>query len=260
MQCLPYDLYSNFFREFEVSLALTAELRDSSAQLRHRVFAEECGFEPICVTRREQDAYDEKSLHCLIVHRRSGIAAGGIRLILRDTASQLAMEEVCANGIDEEHLEKLESEAEQVCEVSRFLVDPRFRNAARDGALQIEAGQVTLLTSSERKCFSLISTVAMLASLAMAQNNNKRWMFSVMESRTQRLIRRTTGVLFLSAGDQVEYRGLRRPFCASSAQAAVELRPEVVPYHQFLRSTLIAPSPVLPCFNPEPLHLQACRL
>lgn len=260
MQCLPYDLYSNFFREFEVSLALTPEQRDASAQLRHRVFAEECGFEPICVTRREHDAYDENSVHCLIVHRRSGIAAGGIRLILRNNTSQLAMEEVCANGIDEEHLKKLATEAEQVCEVSRFLVDPRFRNAARDGTLQIEAGQESLLTSSEQKCFSLISTVAMLASLAMAQNNNKRWMFSVMESRTQRLIRRTTGVLFLSAGDQVEYRGLRRPFYASSTQAAIELRPEVMPYHQFLRSTLVAPSPILPSLHAEPLHLQPCRL
>jgi len=167
MQCLPYDLYSNFFREFEVSLALTPEQRDASAQLRHRVFAEECGFEPICVTRREHDAYDEKSLHCLIVHRRSGIAAGGIRLILRDSASQLAMDEVCADGIDEEHLKKLATEYEQVCEVSSILVDPRFRNAARAGVLKTGAWQKPSLPSPERQGVSLIRAVATLASFAL---------------------------------------------------------------------------------------------
>ena len=52
-------------------------------RLRYRVYCKELGYEPAdnFPDGEEYDEDDLKSLHCLITHKRSGIAAGCVRLI-----------------------------------------------------------------------------------------------------------------------------------------------------------------------------------
>ena len=76
-------------RRFEIIRADTPELRDLAYLLRYQVYAHEHGFEKPedHLKEREKDDYDERSLHILLRHRRSGIVVGTARLVLPEAAN-----------------------------------------------------------------------------------------------------------------------------------------------------------------------------
>ena len=80
-------LLAIYRRHFEIIQADTAELRDLAYLLRYQVYVHEHGFEKPedHPGERERDEFDEKSLHVLMRHRRSGIVVGTARLVLPDS-------------------------------------------------------------------------------------------------------------------------------------------------------------------------------
>ena len=70
--------------QFELVRAGTDHLRDLVYQLRYQVYVHENGFEdPLDFPgEREFDTHDDRAIHILLRHRRSGIFVGTARLVL----------------------------------------------------------------------------------------------------------------------------------------------------------------------------------
>lgn len=238
MQSLRHKLNTVFFRHFEVKLVASTQQYDEAARIRHRVFSEECGFEPVAQCGRESDSYDKHSQQCLIYHRETGLPAACIRVIYAGRDQPLAIEDLCRDRIHVQYREKLAEHRGSVCEVSRFAVDPDFRRAVAEGCLALPQGGHHELSAAEKGCFSILSTVALLSALALAELDGRRWLFSVMEPMTPRLVRRSAGVSFKQAGESFEHHGEIVPFCVSATDAVDQLRTEISPIYRSVRSQL----------------------
>ena len=78
------DVASSYNEHFEVVRADTPQQLDLAYRLRYQVYCVENPFEDParCPDGREIDEDDHRSVHTLLIHRRSGVAAGTSRLIM----------------------------------------------------------------------------------------------------------------------------------------------------------------------------------
>ena len=234
------DLYVDFFRFFSVELVVTAEQRRSAAELRHRVFSEECGFEPISTNGLEQDAYDAHAVQSLIRHRRSGRPAGCIRLILAGKNQRLPLEDHCASQLDMRSRRRMDRERDRVCEVSRFAVDPVFRRTELNSQRTPLASPIEGILPEERRCFAQLSGAALVAALTMAELHDREWLFSLMELPAPRMVKRTVGFELKRAGKPLEYRGRRAPFLITATEASKQLHAKLEPFRSTICDVLSA--------------------
>ncbi|MEM6605656.1 MAG: GNAT family N-acyltransferase, partial [Pseudomonadota bacterium] len=77
------NLFDDFYKYFDLSLATTEALQKQVFAVRYSVYCEEFGYENSAEFRDglEQDTFDEHSIHCLVTHRSSEIPAGCVRLV-----------------------------------------------------------------------------------------------------------------------------------------------------------------------------------
>src|SRR5215831_8836460 len=87
------EFLSCYRQHFEVVRADTPALLDEAYRLRYQVYCVENSYENRAqqVNGRERDAYDDRSVHSLLIHRRSGAAAGTVRVILPGTDREAAL-------------------------------------------------------------------------------------------------------------------------------------------------------------------------
>ena len=78
-----HSLAEAFLNYFDIELVATQAERDRIGRLRYRVYCEEFGYEPAEAfpDGREVDRVDDHSMHCLVTHRGTGLAAGCVRMI-----------------------------------------------------------------------------------------------------------------------------------------------------------------------------------
>src|SRR5579864_5647353 len=78
------SLAAAYNEHFDVVHATTPALLDEAYRLRYQVYCVENPFENPAehVDGRETDVDDDRSVHALLVHRRTGITAGTVRVIL----------------------------------------------------------------------------------------------------------------------------------------------------------------------------------
>ena len=100
------DLLSRHNIYFETCLANTPALAETAYRIRYQVYCVERGFESAQehATGLETDAYDNRSLAGLLIHRPSGDAMGTVRLVLPDFSAPgvFPVEANCctSNGIE----------------------------------------------------------------------------------------------------------------------------------------------------------------
>ena len=105
MSPVHVSLTEDFRRFFKVSLATTPEQKQAVYRLRYRVYCEELQYEPADAfpDKAEFDEFDARSLHCLVIHRRSGLAAGCVRLVRsldEHSHAPLPIEKHCGHSLD----------------------------------------------------------------------------------------------------------------------------------------------------------------
>lgn len=120
---------------FELLQADTPERKEKVFRLRYDVFCDENRFEkpPYADQKLEQDAFDDRSAHFLLMHRASGEAAGTLRVILPNDdfpAHSFPAQKFCDHP-----LMQYDSRALSLCEVSRFCTSKRFRKRDQDGKI-----------------------------------------------------------------------------------------------------------------------------
>jgi N-acyl amino acid synthase of PEP-CTERM/exosortase system len=224
-----------FLDHFAVEPATTARQRRETGRLRHRVYCEEFGYEPLVADGIEVDGHDGHSLHCLIRHRRSGLPAGCVRLICAAESRSLALEEHCANSLHVHYMDRLGVDRDRVCEFSRLAAAPEFRlhrHLPRCAYLDLPD-----CSEEERNCFALVTTATFLSAFARAELAGREHIFGMMEASLPRLLRRA-GIRVTQAGDFMDYHGRRAAHFITLTEAVEGMHPDVHELYRRIRTHL----------------------
>lgn len=235
----PLSLAENFKRYFSVQFADSAEQKHKVYHIRYRVYCDEFGYEPAdqFPDLEEYDQFDQGSLHCLIVHKSSGMPAGCVRLVptVGDSATDpLPFEKHCSNSLDREFFDTLDISRETVCEISRLAVDGAFRR--RSGEALTRFGEVDAMdcSQSEKRSFSLIAVAGFLAATALTDLTGRTNVFAMMEPFLPRLMKRS-GIVFERAGKDIDYHGIRAPYFIRTQDALENMLPELKELYAWIR-------------------------
>jgi len=192
-------------RHFEIIRAGTPELRELAYLLRYQVYVHEHGFERSedHPGEREIDDYDERSLHILLRHRRSGIVVGTARLVLPEPTNpgeSFPVQTVSAHPIFQD------SEiAAHAAEFSRLAISrERLKRCG------VNSGKISQLLV--RQLVPYLSVGLIAGVMELAAENGYPVMFAVVEPFLIRNLGRI-GIEIPVLDAPVEYHGLRVP-CA----------------------------------------------
>jgi N-acyl amino acid synthase of PEP-CTERM/exosortase system len=179
-------------------------------RLRYQVYCVENPFEDPAANSDglEQDAFDARAVHALLLHKRSRSWAGAVRLILpnrQDPAHSFALQDVCSDPMisDPKLFPVL-----QMAEVSRFCISKEFRK--RQGDWLYPQSNEQNDTTDERRVVPNMTLGLIEGLVQMSLDNGILYWCAVMERPLLRLLSRL-GIHFENIGPLVEYHGRRQP-------------------------------------------------
>jgi len=218
------SLAQNFQDFFRIEIAQTKEQKSKVYGIRYRVYCDEFGYESIdkFPDEEEKDEYDDFSLHCLIIHKSSGLPAACVRLVPasygQNKTTLLPLERYCEDSLDHEYIDNLNLDRKTVCEISRLAIDCLFRR--RTGEELTRFGEIHGLDcdQQEQRTFSLIAIAAFLAVTALTEISGKTNAFAMMEPFLPRMVKRS-GINFIKSGTDIDYRGIRAPYFIQTQSA-----------------------------------------
>jgi N-acyl amino acid synthase of PEP-CTERM/exosortase system len=197
------DFLSCYREHFEVVRASTPFLLDQVYRLRYQVYCVENAYRDRQLEGREKDIYDERSVHALLVHRRSEAVAGTVRVILPGTDQQhppLPIN-IVADSEQRELLRRLPRS--RTAELSRFAVSKEFRQRCTD--------------REDHRMLRYITIGLIRAALELCCDHGIKYVCAVMERSLIRLLGRL-GFVFDHLGGLIEYHGARQPCVAQVNQ------------------------------------------
>jgi len=215
-------LSKQFHRHLDAEIAVNDAQLQEAHQLRYGVYCESRGYEDPSrfPDGLEKDEYDRHSVHALVRHKLSGMAAGVVRLVLPDYSNLencFPIERFCGHSFDNTVLDQFEFSRDSIAEVSRFAVSNDFISQVGSGRsanmTNATSGQVRILDDPSQY-FPHISLglIAMLF-VASAKHRITHW-YAVMEPSLSRLLSRS-GIEFTPIGPTVNYHGKRQPMIAN---------------------------------------------
>jgi len=232
---MQHDLLSAFNQYFELVHADSDALRAQVFQLRHQVYVLETGFEREAdcrsgvdasgrLIRWEEDAFDARSDHYLILHRRTGIHAATVRLILPESTAPDAPYPIELHCLLDERVYDPSLRA-RLGEISRFSVSKVFkRRLGEAGSVAGVASNIDVyFENDERRILPHISLGLFAAVMRMAHAHGISHCYAVMEPALVRLLGRF-GVVFRRIGPDIEYHGLRVPCITTADEALPSIR------------------------------------
>ncbi|MBL8838994.1 MAG: PEP-CTERM/exosortase system-associated acyltransferase [Alphaproteobacteria bacterium] len=209
-------------QHFRVVMADTADLRNESFRLRHKVYCVEHGFLDALdhPDGRERDEYDSHSLHALLQHQETGRFIGTVRLVLpRPRAERYVMPMAGLCG-DPRFLSGRLLPLASTAEVSRFAISHELRR-------ELMAGGASC--AQQRRVAMNLTLGLMTGVLQLSVAAGITHLCAVMEPALLRLLARQ-GISFAPLGPLVEYHGLRQPAYGLVRQIVDDLR-ETHPEH-----------------------------
>jgi len=119
------------FRKYFVALpALDDELKRAAYRIRHAVYCEELGYEPVRPDGLETDEYDAQASHCLLQGVAHPRYVGCIRIVSprrEDPQRPLPFELLCGATLDRTVVDPARLPRERIAEVSRLAVIRQYR-------------------------------------------------------------------------------------------------------------------------------------
>lgn len=218
---------SHFSTYLEPMLASDDELRKKVYQIRHNVYCEELGFEPVNALGIEKDEFDDFSQHCLIHHLNSDKFAGTVRIVRPQREDeQLPIQKYCLSSISHKELNPFLFDRKDICEVSRLAVPLHFRRRQMDKFAGAATGVINQQTYSETelRCFPFIAVGLYFAAAAMALESGIKHAYVMMEPRLARSMS-FVGIRFEQIGPVVEYHGKRAPYYINQELLSKNLTP-----------------------------------
>ncbi|HMW16804.1 MAG TPA: PEP-CTERM/exosortase system-associated acyltransferase [Accumulibacter sp.] len=200
-------------RFFKVVPALSDELRAENYRIRHEVYCRELSFESVQSNGLETDAFDSRSLHCLVQSVASGQFVGCARLVLVDPnipgPSLLPVEISCANTLDRSIIDPLQIDRSRIAEISRLAVIGSYRRRKTDQGKPISIAEEDFGTEKQPRQPYLAMAVY-LCLIAMARHYGLTTLLLLTERRLAMNLTRL-GVNVQQIGGPVEHRGERIP-------------------------------------------------
>lgn len=208
-----FNLGHGFRKYFEIQPAIHDGLRDEVYHVRHEVYCEELGFEPVRPDRREVDDYDAHSLHCLLsTSTDPRQPVGCTRLVLTNPADRnepLPFERTCANTLDRSIVDPARLPRERIGEVSRLAVRAAYRRRRSDRNTPVALSDEDFGTGAQPR-FPYIPIGLYLGAIALASRSGVETLFVLTEPRLAIHFARL-GVDIRQIGGPVEHRGTRVP-------------------------------------------------
>ncbi|MDD2660916.1 MAG: PEP-CTERM/exosortase system-associated acyltransferase [Methylococcales bacterium] len=207
----------SFDEYFEMVPACSDELKSQVYKLRYQVYCIENSFlnPEDYPDDMEFDDLDQRSVHYLIRHRKSGDYAATTRLILPDADNPgklFPLEELCK--IDDFALIK-PIKREHLGEVSRFCVSKAFKK--RKNEAHTLAGinadwQLDHFTENERRTFPHLSIALMACCIKASYENDIHYLYVVTEPAWTRFVS-SLGIKLVQIGPLARgnYEGVRCP-------------------------------------------------
>ncbi|MCD6561245.1 MAG: PEP-CTERM/exosortase system-associated acyltransferase [Deltaproteobacteria bacterium] len=216
------DLKENFDKYFEVISVNSDDLLEKIYRLRYHVYCEEgCipGFETDNFQYgMEKDEDDQRSTHCLVRHRHTGVIAGSVRLVLPDPMNYeepLPIERYNEIFLDPELIDMGNIPRQRSAEISRFILAKEFRSRRGERQKSYGSTELSIENNSEhgRRSFPHPILGLAIAITRMSLENDITHLFAVMEPALNRLLRRFL-FDFNAIGPAVECHGTRQPYLA----------------------------------------------
>lgn len=205
------NLGSGFSKYFQALPALDDGLRRSVFRIRHAVYCEELGYEPLREDRMESDEFDARAVHCLLRSVANREFVGCVRLVMTnpdDPQSRLPFERLCAS-LDRSVLGPPTIDRSRIAEVSRLAVVSKYRR--RRGEQKVALGiDESDFGTPDRPRFPYISVGLYLGMIAQARHHGIETLFMLTERRLAKQLSRL-GVSMRTIGAPIEHRGLRYP-------------------------------------------------
>jgi N-acyl amino acid synthase of PEP-CTERM/exosortase system len=208
-----YDIYEDTFELLRVN---TPELKEAACRLRYQVYCIETGFEKPAdhPDGIETDAFDAHSVHTLLIHRKSGMLVGNVRLVLPKPGDEMKSFPI-QTLITHDRLNDREL-IKRSGEVSRFCVSKNFRKREGDGLytgvfLHNHASPLSVFKKHDQRRVIPFTPLGLIrAVFEMGIENNVTWGFAVLEPTLIRLLKKL-GIEFNIMGPPVNYHGKRVP-------------------------------------------------
>ena len=213
---IPDNLTSSFQKYFKVILADTSALREETYRIRFEVYCREMRYERTddFPDGMETDTFDERSYHCLLLHRPSNQFAGCVRLVYNDPNNpnaQLPFEEKCSETLYKAFINSVLPKRNSFGEISRLAVPAKFRRRKEDSESLIGDMSIPSQDLEGQRRFPYIPLGLYLAAAAAGLELGLNGVFAMMEPRLARHLQRF-GIVFQQAGEILEYRGQRAAF------------------------------------------------
>lgn len=246
-----YSIAENFSQFFQIKFANTKSLRQEAFKIRYGVYSDELGWEPKNVLQMETDECDDYAYHCLLEHKRTGVYAGCVRLVIppvQTPALALPFEKNCLHSVRKEILDSTKLTRGSFGEISRLAVLTSFRRRKKDkkGPFVLNAvNSDTIYTEEEHRHFPNIAMGLYIAAVALADICNHIGSFVMMEPKLNRRLRRF-GLPFDQIGDEIDYHGMRALFFLARDNFYSQLRPELKELYQLIYNDLVKQVFLLP--------------
>lgn len=208
-----FNLGEGFSRYFEVLAATTDNLRDDVYRIRHEVYCEELAFEPVRPDRRETDAFDRHSVHCLLrTVSDAHELVGCTRMVLtnpEDRDAPLPFETLCRDTIDRSIIDPARLPRDKIGEISRLAVVSKYRRRRGEQNVAVAIAEEDF-GSHEAPRFPYIPIGLYLGATALAQKLGQETVFVLTEPRLASHFAKL-GFEITQIGGPVEHRGTRVP-------------------------------------------------
>lgn len=210
MRDAAFDIPIHYDRHFEVIRAATPRLVREAYRLRYQVYCVENPFEDADqdVTASESDDDDDRSIHTLLLHRRTGEVAGTSRVILPGQRFRPLPMATLLKGSDRRDFDDFP--LAHTAEMSRFAVSKQFRQRrGEERYSDIKSGDAHLI-ENERRLMPFMSLGLIRGLFGICIEHGITHLAAVMEPPLIRILHRL-GLHFVPIGGTVMHRGLRQP-------------------------------------------------
>lgn len=224
----PSELAVSFGRYFTVLPALHDGLRQETWRIRHEVYCEDLGWEPVRADGLETDEFDAHSVACLMRSALNGNRVGCVRLVLcnpQDPDAPLPMETACAATLDRSLFDPAKVDRRRIAEVSRLAVvrEYRRRKGESDKPISLELSD---FGEPGQQRFPFIPVGLYLTAFAVAEQLGIDYLMVLTEPRLAKHLGKL-GINIHQIGGPIEHRGQRIP-------SVIDTRATITNFHMLL--------------------------
>lgn len=228
-----------FKKYFEILPAIGEADRRAAFRIRHSVYCEDLGWEPVRADGLETDEYDGQARHCLVRNRATGEHIGCVRLILAEPNGprpQLPFEVTCAGVLDRSIIDPARIDRNRIAEVSRLSIVGNYRRRRGEESSPGTVQDADFGTP-ERPRFPYLLVGLYMGVFALADMHGLEKLFLLSETRLARHLNKI-GITNTRIGDAVEHRGMRAPAVMDVRQVIDHLDPLLGSVYSVVRSGL----------------------